>query len=116
MPVVLTSQKLSVLINPFGAEVQSVKNKNGVEFIWQADKTIWARHTPVLFPIVGKLKDDTFIFEEKKYHLPQHGFARDTEFELVSSNDFSCVFRLSSNDDTKKIYPFAFAFEIKYQL
>ncbi len=116
MSVTLTSQKLSVIFDPFGAEIKSVKNKNDVEFIWQGNKAVWARHAPVLFPIVGKLKDDTFSYEGKKYSLPQHGFARDMAFELVSQNSFSCVFRLSSNEETKNKYPFDFVFEIKYQL
>jgi galactose mutarotase-like enzyme len=116
MPVTLQSNHLTVLINSFAAELSSVKNKNNIEFIWQADKTVWARHAPVLFPIVGKLKDDHFIFEDKSYQLPQHGFARDMEFESVSENRDACVFRLVSNSETLKKYPFDFIFEIKYQL
>ena len=116
MTATLQSEKLSVSINSFGAELSSVKDKNNIEFIWQADKTVWARHAPVLFPIVGKLKNDTFIFENKNYNLPQHGFARDMKFELISQNKSSCVFRLTSTNETKKKYPFDFIFEIKYEL
>ena len=77
----LVSDQLSVAINSFGTELCSVKNKNGLEFIWQAKKDVWARRAPVLFPIVGKLKENFFVFEGKRYELPQHGFVRDMKFE-----------------------------------
>ena len=103
-------------INSFGAEVISVKDNNLVEFIWQGDKVVWARHAPVLFPIVGKLKNDRFIVENKNYELPQHGFARDMNFETVVENNNSCAFRLSSGIETYSKFPFDFIFEIKYAL
>ncbi|MEO6305726.1 MAG: aldose 1-epimerase family protein [Bacteroidia bacterium] len=116
MQAVISSESLKVTINHFGAELCSVKNKNGIEFIWQAQKDVWARHAPVLFPIVGKLKDNFFIYEGKKYELPQHGFARDNEFELVNKTADSCTFQLRSNIETKKIFPFDFVFVVVYQV
>ncbi len=116
MGLTLASDKLTVSINSFGAEISSVKDKNNIEFIWQADKNVWARHAPVLFPIVGKLKGDQYFFEGKTYSLPQHGFARDMEFELVSKSHDSCAFTLASNEETKQKYPFDFTFDIKYEL
>ena len=112
----LRSSFLTVSINSLGAEICSVKNTNGLEFIWQADAEIWARHAPVLFPIVGKLKDNSFIFENNTYELPQHGFARDLEFELLEKNNSSCTFQLSSSGQSKKKYPFDFIFQINYRL
>lgn len=116
MQCALQSKNICVLINLFGAEICSIKNRQGLEYIWQADPAFWARHAPVLFPIVGKLKNDTFTFENKNYSLTQHGFARDMKFENVFADESSCVFRLTSNSSTLKCYPFAFIFEIKYQL
>lgn len=116
MTIELSSQNLSVKINSFGAEICSVKNSAGIEFIWQANKGVWARHAPVLFPIVGKLKDNRFLFEEKWYELPQHGFARDMEFQLISAEKNSCVFQLSSSAETKAKFPFDFIFQIIYHL
>jgi len=116
MNITLKSASLTAVINSSGAEICSVKNKNNTEFMWQADKNVWARHAPVLFPIVGKLKDNQFIYENTAYSLSQHGFARDLEFDLIAENSDACVFRLTSNDETKKNYPFGFIFEIKYQL
>lgn len=116
MKQVLISDKLTVEINFAGAEISSIKNKNGLEFIWQAKKEVWPRHAPVLFPIVGKLKDNQFIFKDKSYTLGQHGFARDHEFKLITANESHCVFELRSDANTKEIYPFDFFFQIKYEL
>jgi galactose mutarotase-like enzyme len=114
--VKLQSQELAVVINSKGAELGSVKNYSGTEFIWQADKDIWPRHAPVLFPVVGRLKEDHFFYEGKKYSLPQHGFARDREFELVHSEKESCLFRLISDTAGKNTFPFDFVFDIGYSL
>ena len=116
MNVKLQSSSLIIQINNIGAEICSVKNNSGLEFIWQADKDVWARHAPVLFPIVGKLKEDKYIFENKEYRLPQHGFARDQEFKPIFQSDSECTFQLNSNSQTKSVFPFDFIFEINYQL
>jgi galactose mutarotase-like enzyme len=112
----LRSKDITITVNHFGAEVCSVKNNNSVEFIWQAQKDVWARHAPVLFPIVGKLKNNFFIYEEKKYELSQHGFARGMEFALLEKDEVSLTFQLLSNDETKNKFPFDFIFQIKYTL
>jgi galactose mutarotase-like enzyme len=114
--VQLSSDVLTVTVNSHGAEISSVKNKSGFEYIWQADKTVWARHAPVLFPIVGKLKDNFFIYEGKKFELPQHGFARDMPFELISEDTGCCTFQLVSSVETDMKYPFDFVFRITYEL
>lgn len=112
----LISKDLTITIKHFGAELCSVKNNSDIEFIWQAQKDVWARHAPVLFPIVGKLKDDFFIHEGKRYELPQHGFARDMEFELLEKSETVLKFQLASNNQTKNKFPFDFVFQIKYTL
>ena len=112
----LKSDFLSVSIKSAGAEITSVTNTAGLEFIWQADKTIWARHAPALFPLVGKLKENTFIYNDHNYQIGQHGFARDLMFELIEGNDSSCVFEIVSNEKTKLNYPFDFRFQIRYEL
>jgi galactose mutarotase-like enzyme len=116
MTVFLESEQLSICIEELGAELSSVKNQSGLEFLWQADKEIWPRHAPVLFPIVGKLKDDCFSFNDQFYTLTQHGFARDKNFKLIQHSDSDCIFELRSDAETKKNYPFDFIFQIHYQL
>ncbi len=100
-----------------GAELASFKNKfSGIEYIWQADPAHWARHAPVLFPIVGKLKNDTYRVNDHSYVLPQHGFARDRRFELIHAESDECTFQLKWTEGSLSVYPFKFVLEISYRL
>ncbi len=113
----LNNNFLNIKIKKFGAELCSViSNNNAIEYIWQADETIWARHAPNLFPIVGKLKNDTYSFNNTTYTLPQHGFARDNEFILKSQTDTKLILELTENETTLKNYPFKFSFKVIYAL
>jgi len=114
--IILQSNTLKISLNTKGAELCSVKNNQGLEFIWQADKNVWPRHAPVLFPIVGKLKDNHFFHEGVAYQLLQHGFARDTEFEIIHQSNTDCSLQLQSNNESKKNFPFDFIFQIAFQL
>ena len=100
-------------IKSFGAELNSLqKIENGFEYIWQADSQYWARYSPVLFPIVGRLKDDSYFYKDKKYSLSQHGFARDKEFELIKKEDDFIEFSLKNDEEILKNYPFLFELNI----
>ncbi|MEI6019515.1 MAG: aldose 1-epimerase family protein [Bacteroidota bacterium] len=112
----LNSAQLSIGIKAMGAELFSVKNKVGIEFMWQANPQIWARHAPVLFPIVGKLKNDCYFLNEHTYQLNQHGFARDMLFDLIEANHNSCTFRLVQSAESKTKYPYDFLLDIIYTL
>lgn len=115
--ITLKNKDLTVEINELGAEICSVTDqKTGYEFIWQADKTYWGRHAPVLFPIVGRLKNDEYTYEGKTYHMTQHGFARDSMFEVKETTDTTAAFSLRANDKTFQNYPFKFELVIKYVL
>lgn len=115
--VTLKNNWLTVKINSFGAEMQSViDRKTGYEFIWQADEDYWGRHAPVLFPIVGRLKNDQYEYNGKTYEMTQHGFARDSEFEVEEETVNSVVFSLKDTEDTLKVYPFKFTLRVKYLL
>lgn len=113
----LQNSFLTVTVSDHGAEIQSVIDNNSKrEYMWQADPKIWGRHAPVLFPIVGRLKDDQYIYAGKTYHMGQHGFARDSQFEVESKSDDEITFLLKSNEDTKKQYPFDFELRVTYTL
>lgn len=115
--ITLKNDLLTVKINKFGAELNSVVDrKSDYEFVWQADDNYWGRHAPVLFPIVGRLKEDKYEYMGKTYEMTQHGFARDSMFQLEEQNTNSAVFSLTYNDETLKIYPFEFKVLIKYLL
>jgi galactose mutarotase-like enzyme len=113
----IKNEFIKAKINSFGAELNSLqKNNNNFEYIWQADKNYWARHSPVLFPIVGRLKEDTYIYKDKIYSLSQHGFARDKEFELLKKESDFIEFSLKNDEKTLEIYPFLFELNISYKL
>lgn len=113
----LKNNLLSVKINSKGAELMTVTdNQDGFEYLWQADEAFWNRHAPNLFPIVGKLKDNRFTYQNKKYHMTQHGFARDSEFSVIEATEQKAVFELSYTLSTLSVYPFKFKFKVIYQL
>lgn len=115
--VTLSNNELTVKINEFGAEVSSViDKKTGYEFMWQADDKYWGRHAPVLFPIVGRLKEDQYEYNGQTYQMTQHGFARDSMFEVEEVTDNTATFSLTDNEETLKKYPFKFKLLIKYAL
>ena len=117
MRYVLENEKLHVEIDSFGAELKSVKNKiSEQEYMWQADPTYWGRTSPVLFPFVGSVKDAAYRHEGVTYKMGQHGFARDMEHELVAQTDSAIYFKLNSNEETMKKYPFSFILKIGYEL
>ncbi|OYQ65222.1 aldose 1-epimerase family protein [Aerococcus sp. 1KP-2016] len=115
--VTLANQNLSVTIKADGAELTSIKDQaSGHEFLWQADPSFWNRHAPVLFPIVSRLVDNTYVFQGNTYQLSRHGFARDMVFDLVTAEDNHARFQLSATEATKAYYPFDFDFFINYKL
>jgi hypothetical protein len=115
--ITLENQFISATIQSKGAELCSLQTlANSREFLWQADPVHWAKHAPVLFPIVGKLKQNTYHHEGKSYILPRHGFAREMDFLLLEQTKSKAVFQLSSSSKTKGLYPFDFDFRITYIL
>ncbi|MEO9021238.1 MAG: aldose 1-epimerase family protein [Ginsengibacter sp.] len=111
----IKNDHLVVTISEKGAELQSIQ-LNALEYLWQADSNYWGKHAPVLFPIIGELKDGKYIFDDKEYHLSRHGFARDKTFEAKQTADTSAIFTLHSSADTLAVYPFQFVFQIQYEI
>lgn len=115
--VTIENQLLKAVLQAKGAELTSLYNKStGLEYMWSGDPAFWAKHSPVLFPIVGELKDKTYFHNGKSYNLPRHGFAREKQFALKEQTDDSVTFALHDDEETKKVYPFSFQFSIKYVL
>ncbi len=113
----IENEYLGVSINLKGAELTGLFHKeHGIEYMWNADPNFWGKTSPVLFPIVGGLKDNSYTFEGKSYHLPRHGFARDKTFEVEDHWDDGISLVLYSDESTYEIYPFAFEFRIVYEL
>ena len=115
--ITLENDALSIDVNPKGAELSKFFSKTtGLEYQWDGDPVLWAGRSPVLFPIVGTLKHDTYYHNGKKYHLPRHGFARNMMFEKTSAEKHSVGFSLKSSADTLDRYPFPFQLEVIHRL
>lgn len=110
-------QQLTVIIHPKGAELQRLFHKGRqLEYLWNGDPAWWGKHSPLLFPIVGTLKNDTYYYREKAYTLTRHGFARDSQFEVESQAPDAITLLLRSNPDTRSKFPFDFELRVTYRL
>lgn len=116
MNITIKNLNFSAVICTKGAELISFKKNNIREYIWEGNPAFWGKHSPVLFPIVGTLKNDTYIYNGKKYHLNRHGFARDREFEVIEASENQVTFSLKSDEETEKVYPFLFELQLIYTL
>ncbi len=116
MITTITNSVLTAQINHSGAEVCSLKDNSTKEYIWEGNPVYWGKHSPILFPIVGTLKDNFYLYDGKEYQLPRHGFARDMDFNLIEKKESSATFSLKSNAETMKKYPFDFDLQVIYTL
>lgn len=113
----IESDILSVKIDTKGAELQSIYHKQREnEYLWNGDPAHWGRRSPLLFPFVGRLKDDEAMVEDMMMKCSQHGFVRDMEFEVVTKADATAQFCLKSNDETRAIYPYLFNLYVTYEV
>lgn len=112
----LKNTDFTVTISLKGAELQSILDKNGREWLWQGNPDIWQGQAPLLFPVIGRLKDGSYTHEGATYEINKHGFARDMVFSLRSQDKDSISFHLSDTEETRKLYPFSFDLEVEYHL
>jgi len=114
---ILENDFLRVEINAKGAQLSSVFNKETqTEHMWQADASVWPWHAPNLFPVVGGLINDELLVDGQTYHMSRHGFARQSEFVLLESDDLHAVYSLPNSETTLKVYPYKFDFQVLYNL
>lgn len=115
--VQISNDKVTIQVDSLGAELKSLKSlPDGREYMWQGDPAYWGRTSPVLFPIVGSLKDGRYRVDGREYAMGQHGFARDMEFRLKSQVASEIWFFLESNEETLQKYPYPFLLEIGYEI
>ncbi|MCR4854161.1 MAG: aldose 1-epimerase family protein [Prevotella sp.] len=112
----LKNEQLQIAVNPLGAELQSIKDSNGKEYLWQADPNYWARHSPILFPIVCGLWQGHYRIDGFEYPMERHGFARDMEFKLIARTEQKVTFALEDTLHTRRIYPYHFMLSVTYRL
>lgn len=116
MTTTISNSSLKASIKHSGAELFSIKDNQNNEYIWEGNPDFWGKHSPVLFPIVGTLKNNAYTINEKEYHLPRHGFARDMDFDLIEKTQNKAIFSLKSSEETLLKYPFAFELQLIYTL
>lgn len=115
MNITISNHQLKVTINTLGAELIQLE-KDNQNYIWTIDEKYWNKTSPILFPIVGRLKNDSYSIEYKNYELPRHGFARNFEFEIEHKTENAVVLLLTENQETLKQYPFQFELRLKYEI
>lgn len=103
-------------VDSLGAQLVSFQGKDGFEYLWTGDPRYWKSHAPVLFPIVGALREGRTKIGGEWFEMGQHGFARNSEFSLESQAGDQISLRLSSDFETKKRYPFSFSLTVTYSL
>lgn len=117
MLTTLENDVIRLSVDNHGAEIHSlILKETNDEYIWQADARYWQRFSPVFFPFVGKLKNSQYEYDGSLYNMSGHGFARDTEFNLINKTDNSLTYELSYSEDTLKNYPFKFKLQITYTI
>ena len=113
--MLLKNKEMCVTVTEYGATIESIQ-KDGKEYFWQKEPSVWDLSDLVMFPFVARLPEETYWFDGKKYRLPIHGFCVGTTFAVEEQTDTKVVFSLVSTEETMKIYPFPFRFFVTYEL
>lgn len=116
MIVTLKNDFLTVEIEDVGAQLASITGRDGTQYLWQGDPDIWPRRAPMLFPVLGRLKDSQYTLEDETYTISTHGFCRDALFAAEQHSDVSASFHLTDSEQTRAVYPFAFSLCVTYTL
>lgn len=117
MEVYIENEHLRASFTSTGAELQRITGvDSGVEYLWSGDAKYWAKFSPVLFPIIGALKENSYQFEGETYSLPRHGFARDMDFKVEKISELEVLFTLTNTIETLKVYPFEFKLSLRYKI
>lgn len=112
----IKNENLTVQIDALGAQLSSIKGNDGTEYLWQGDLKYWSDRALNLFPYIARLTEGKYTLDGKMYEMDIHGFAKDTVFEVEQKSDSYIVFSIENTEETYKQYPYAFRFEISYQL
>src|SRR5690606_19529633 len=113
----IQNEHLTVVVQGTGAEISSIKDTNSNEYIWQADQKVWGSHAPVLFPIIGALKNGSYTYKGVRYSVPKHGFIRNNEnLKVIEHSESVLQLQYAYSDETLKNFPFKFEFIISFAL
>ena len=114
MSVIISSPQLRAQVSPEGAELVRLQDEQGRDWLWDGDPAFWTGRSPLLFPIVGRVKSDRIRVNGLEYELPKHGFARTSRFEIEEAEPSQCRLRLCSSEATLQRYPFPFQLDVSY--
>lgn len=114
--ITISSAELTATIAPSGAELTSLRRRDGLELLWQGDPASWPEQAPILFPLLGPLTNQTLRHRGHTYHMPPHGFAKSRTFELIEQSDSRCLLRISDDEQIRSMYPFSFQFDVEYEI
>ena len=107
---------ISLSVDTHGAQMMNIQSADGVEYLWQGNPAYWKNRAPVLFPFIGRSTNNSYCYHGQVYPIDRHGFAPTSEFDVLRLDKDAVLLELKSNDQTKKQYPFAFSFKIRYAL
>ncbi len=110
------SQRLTAEVALRGAELVRLRDEAGRDLLWDGDPAFWTGRSPILFPIVGRLKDDRLTVDGVAYPMRQHGLARTSPFELVEQGDDACRLRLRADETTRRAFPYDFTLDLTYRI
>jgi galactose mutarotase-like enzyme len=114
--IVIRGERLVVEISHHGAELIRLQDRDGRDLLWNGCEKWWTGRAPLLFPIVGRLPNDTAMFDGEAFPMRQHGFARNKPFSVVGATVSECTFRLASDDETRRQFPFDFVLEVTFAI
>jgi galactose mutarotase-like enzyme len=114
--ITVGSSALTAKVDPLGAQLSILRDASGHELLWDGNPAFWHGRAPLLFPIVGALSRGVYRIAEKTYVLPRHGFARNKRFEVLSTSPTTAEFALSSDDETRAVYPFHFQLRVRFEV
>jgi galactose mutarotase-like enzyme len=111
----LRSERMTAIVLAHGAELCSLRTAEGLELLWQAGR-VWPRHSPLLFPIIGEVKNEQIRVRGKVYKILRHGVARDHGFTFVERSTQSCKLVQTDTAETRARFPFAYRLILNYTL
>lgn len=112
----IRNHAMTVTVDELGAQLMSITADDGTEYLWNGDPAYWTGRAPILFPYVGRLTNDRYTYDGKEYEMTRHGFAKRSEFTVLTAGKDHVTLHIEDTEESRKIYPFAFHFDVSYVL
>jgi galactose mutarotase-like enzyme len=117
MQYLIKNDKLAVRFDTKGGQIVSMKDSEGLEYLWQGDAAYWSGQAPIMFPICGSIRDKkATVGNGKTCNMERHGIVRKSEFKYLGQTVDSITFSICPDDEMKVRYPYDFELRITYVL